>query len=156
MSKPTVRTLVLAAATVVSLIAGLSAHFVRGVGDPELARAFVSSPSGAADAPIKVAWQNVDTGLRVVCFNVANSSPARADDPAWPRVTAVGFELPGNPTGFALLEPLNGDWELEEGVSAEIPGRAVVTLDFSIGARVNPPANPRIAAGPARDRPRAA
>jgi hypothetical protein len=76
--------------------------------------------------------------LRVACFNVANSSPIGLEDPAWPRITRVGFELPGSPTGFSLLEPLNGDWELIEGVSVEIPGRATVSLDFSIVARVNP------------------
>lgn len=138
MSTPTVRTLVLGVVIVVASMAALSAHLVRGVGDPTLAKAFVSSPSATQDAPIRISWQNVDTGLRVACFNVANSSPARADDPSWPRITAVGFELPGSPTGFSLLEPLNGDWALEEGLNAEIPGQAVVTLDFSIVALVNP------------------
>jgi hypothetical protein len=50
----------------------------------------------------------------------------------------VGFELPGAPSGFALLEPLDGDWELAEGIQAQIPGHDTVTLDVAIVARVNP------------------
>ena len=78
-----------------------------------------------------------------MCFNVANSSMKRADDPDWPRVTGVGFELPGFPTGFTLLSPLSGEWELVEGASAEIAGQDPVQLDFAIVARVNPAGLPR-------------
>ena len=46
--------------------------------------------------------------------------------------------LPGAPSGFALLEPLDGEWELAEGIRAEIPGHDTVTLDVAIVARVNP------------------
>jgi hypothetical protein len=118
--------------------AGVSAHIVRGIRNPTLATAFVSSPVAGADLPIKVMWGTQDTGLRIVCFYVANTSPARADAPDWPRITAVGFELPGSPSGFSLLEPLNGEWDLIEGRTAAIPNDGTVTLDVAIVARVNP------------------
>ena len=133
------RTLIaLLGAIFMASMAGVSAHIVRGVVNPTLATAFVSSPSGGLDAPIKIVWGAQDTRLRVVCFNVANTSLPRADDADWPRVTAVGFELPGAPSGFALLTPLDGEWELVEGRTAAIPGHEAVTLDFALVARVNP------------------
>lgn len=118
-------------------VAGMSAHIVKGVVNSTLATALVSSPSTGQDAPIKIQW-GTDTGLRVMCFNVANTSPPRPDDADWPRVTGVGFELPGSPAGFSLLEPLDGQWELVEGGTAAIPGSATVALDFALVARVNP------------------
>ena len=69
---------------------------------------------------------------------LANPSDERVDRPGWPRVTGVGLELPGAPTGFALLSPLDGNWELSEGVTVSMPGHDPVTLDFAIHARVNP------------------
>jgi len=139
------RTLIaLLAAIFIASIAGVSAHIVRGVIYPALATAFVSSLTATQDAPVKIMWVNqatqgtVDTGLRVVCFYAANTSPARADDADWPRVTAVGFELPGAPSGFSLLEPLDGEWELVEGGEAAIPGHGTVALDFALRAHVNP------------------
>jgi hypothetical protein len=139
----------LLAAILITSIAGVSAHIVRGVVDPALATAFVSSPTATQDAPVKIMWVNqatlssVDTGLRVVCFYAANTSPARADDPNWPRVTALGFEVPGALSGFTLLEPLDGEWELVEGGTAAIPGREAVTLDFAMISRVNRPRRSR-------------
>ena len=118
-------------------LVGISAHSVKGRANPLLATAFVSSPSVGTDEPIPIAWGAVDTGLRVVCFNTANTSHARADTALWPRVTAIGFELPGQLSGFRLLTPSNG-WELEEDVDASLPGAATVTLDFAIVAPVNP------------------
>lgn len=128
----------LCAALVLASMAGLSAHVVRGVVNPTLATAFVSSPAAGPDAPIKVLWGGHDTGHRVVCFYAANTSLPRVDDPAWPRVTAVGFELPGQPSGFTLLEPLGEEWRLVEATSADIPGHGRVALDFAIVANVNP------------------
>jgi len=122
--------------SIVSLV-GISAHSVKGRANPLLATAFVSSPSTGTDEPIRIAWGLADTGLRVVCFNTANTSHARADDGLWPRVTAIGFELPGQFSGFRLLTPSNG-WELEEDVEAPVPGAATVALDFAIVAPVNP------------------
>jgi hypothetical protein len=132
----------LAVLTVASAI-GLSAHVVKSVAVPEVT-AFVSSPTGNADAPLPVLWQStnppltIDTGLRVACFYVANSTAPDPADRDWPRITSVGFELPGSPAGFSLLEPLDGDWQLVEGVQRSLgPGR-VVTLDLAIVTRVNP------------------
>lgn len=115
-------------------IEGVSAHTVRGLTFPANATAFVSSPSAGNDAPVALAWPGQDTGLRVICFNVANSSPALGARPDWPRVFGVGFELPGTPSGFTLVAPSNGAWELVEG--ARLPlGAASVGLDFAIVAR---------------------
>lgn len=131
-------TTMLHGAIIVASVSGVSAHVVRGLVSPELATALVSSPSAGSDAPVRLAWGAVDTGLRVACFFVANTSPARVDQPAWPRVIGAGIELPGTPSGFALVAPLDGDWELVEGAQVALPGRGTVTLDFSVVARVNP------------------
>jgi len=141
----------LACALALAALAAVSAHTVRGLQSNALATAFVSSPSAGGDPLIALLWRNgtttLDTGLRVACFYVANTSPERADRPGWPRVTAVGFELPGSPEGFALVEPLNGDWEVVENVAAALPGHDAVTLDVAIRARINPtgrtPGQPR-------------
>ena len=129
-------------AFVLASLAVVSAHSVKGLQSPTLARAFVSSPSVGGDPSIPIAWgtglAKVDTGLRVICFYVANPSPERLDRPGWPRVTGVGLELPGAPAGFALLSPLDGNWELSEGVRASMFDQGRVTLDFAIRARVNP------------------
>lgn len=129
---------VILAALFLASITGASAHVVRGGNFPSAAVAFVSSPTGESDAPVRILWTNVDTGLRVVCFYAANTSPNRVDDPNWPRITAVGLELPGDPAGFSLLEPLDGNWQLVEGIQADIPNRGTVTLDVAMIANVNP------------------
>ena len=119
-------------------LAGVSAHIVKGLESPTFATAFVSSPSAGADAPIPVVWGTQDTHLRVVCFNVANTSLEQFDRPGWPRITGVGLELPGSPSGFSLMMPLDGDWELVEGDRVSVPGHGAITLDFAILAHVNP------------------
>ena len=122
-------------AIVVTMLASattLSAHIVRGILFPTLATAFVSSPSGALDSPIPIAWGAEDTGLRVACFYVANTSPVVTG--GWPRITAVGFELPGPRSGFSLLAPANADWRVVDNVPASLLGRGNVTLDFVIVA----------------------
>ena len=130
--------IVLFCAICLASLASVSAHVVKGLTSPELATAFVSSPSAGTDAPVRLAWGTQDTGLRVACFNAANTSPERLDRPGWPRVTGVGFELPGSPSGFSLVAPLDGDWELVEGARAFLPGHGTVTLDFALVARPNP------------------
>lgn len=127
----------LAGGICIASLATVSGHVVRGIAHPSLATAFVSSPSAALDAPIPIMWGTHDTGLRVVCFYAANTSPARSDAPDWPRVTGIGFELPGDRSGFSLLEPLDGTWEVVEGVSADVSGSSVVA-DFAILAGVSP------------------
>lgn len=128
-------------AILIASAATVSAHVVRGLISPTAATAFVSSPTSGTDVPIAVRWSSgtavVDAG-RVVCFYVANSSTPRVDRPEWPRVTSVGFELPGSLSGFSLIDPTDG-WELVEGTRAFLPGHGLVTLDFAIVARFNPP-----------------
>jgi hypothetical protein len=121
-------------------LAGVSAHFVRGLAGSGLAAAFVSSPTSASDPLISLAWSSgtttVDTGLKVACFHVANSSAPREGNLDWPRITGVGFELPGSLSGFTLLAP-HGEWQIAENVPALLDDQKV-TLDFAIVARVNP------------------
>lgn len=126
----------LLAVTGLASAAGLSAHIVRGLDSPTAATAFVSSPSATADAPIRVSWGAIDTGLRIVCFNVANTSPVGVDDPGSPRITGAGFELPGAPRGFTLLTPIDG-WTLVEGTQVTTPGVQAVTLDFALQTHSN-------------------
>jgi hypothetical protein len=139
-------TLVAVVAVAIGSLTSVSAHVVRGLTFPTLAVAFVSSPSAAEDAPIKVLWGSEDTGVRVACFYTANTSP-RSADPLWPRITAIGFELPGALSGFSLMAPLNGEWELLEGANAVLPGRGGVMVDFALVARVTPGTPPGIPPG---------
>jgi hypothetical protein len=134
-------TVLLSAALACASLITVSAHVIRGVASPTLATAFVSSPSATADQPVKLAWGTVDTGNRVACFYVANTSAPRLDQPAWPQVSTVGFELPGRPSGFALVEPLDGDWDLVENVAAVVGDLGTVALDFALVPRANPIGN---------------
>ena len=131
-SRSTARSTAAVAAAVLAVTAGVSAHVVRGLTAPERATAFVSSPTTGTDSPIPVRWGANDSGLRIMCFYVANTSPARPGEPDWPRVTGVGFELPGTPAGFTLIDPVDGDWRLIEGVRTPLAGHDEVTLDFAI------------------------
>lgn len=112
----------------------LSAHVVRGILYPTQATAFVSSPSATEDAPIAIRWGADDTGLRVACFNVANTSPPLPGAPGYPRVVAFGFELPGARAGFALVGG-EGDWQVVNNVPASLMGRGTVTLDLAVITR---------------------
>ena len=47
-------------------------------------------------------------------------------------------QLPGSPSGFALVAPLGDDWKLVEATSALLPDHGSVDLDFAIVANVNP------------------
>ena len=124
--------LVLLGILAVAAAARMSAHAIKGLAFPASATAFISSPTSGSDVPIPVRWGAADSGLRVVCFNVANTSPARVDRPEWPRVTGAGFELPGAPSGFVLMEPLDGTWEIVEGVRQSLDGYGEVMLDFAV------------------------
>ena len=134
--KPPARIVMTAAFVLASSIA-VPAHVIKSLDWPDRVTAFVSSPTAGSDVPIRIAWGS-DTNLRVACFNVANTSvkdPATTDDP---RVTSVGLELPGSPTGFALLAPLDEGWRLIEGAEVSLGSAGHVTLDFAIVATVNP------------------
>ena len=123
------------AAIVVASISTVSAHVVRGILFPSQATAFVSSPSAADDAPIPIRWGVHDSGLRVACFNVANTATAQAGTPGYPRIVALGFELPGVRGGFTLLTPSPDDWRVVSNAPASLLGRGSVTLDVVLLAR---------------------
>lgn len=96
------------------------AHTIRGVKDPTLAVARLSSPTSSLDRP-----QPLGGDLALACFNVQNRSPFDA------RITAVGFDLPGDLAGFALVSPVGAGFELENEVD-QIPGFPLLTLDFAL------------------------
>ena len=111
---------------VISSATGLSAHRVLGVNHPTLATALVQSPTASlADLPVPL----FDTGLSVICFKVTNTSSVDT------RITAVGLELPGDLSGFALVTPTS-DLNLFEQVRhvASFPS---VTLDVVIATGHN-------------------
>jgi hypothetical protein len=105
--------------TTVSVI-DLSAHRVLGRSYPSQATALVQSPT-ASPRDLPVPFYN--TGLSVVCIKVTNTSPADT------RITALGLELPGAPSGFSLVWPVNTGLRLQERVTT-IPGFPGVTLDL--------------------------
>lgn len=128
------RTFVFVAVVFAGSLATVSGHVVRGILYPTQATAFVSSPSAADDSPIIVRWGAEDTGQRVACLNVANTSPAAAGLSGYPRITAVGLELPGARAGFTLLGG-EAEWEVMSNVPASLLGRGSVTLDVVLLAR---------------------
>lgn len=138
--------LAVAGATVGLSIANVTAHVVRGILYPTQATAFVSSPSAADDAPIPIRWGTADPGLRVACFNVANTAAALPGSPGFPRLTAIGFELPGVRAGFSLLTPSPDDWRVAGNAPASLLGRGTVTLDVVLLARGDglPPGQPAV------------
>jgi hypothetical protein len=101
--------------------AAVRAHNIKGVNHPTLATARLSSPSSATDRPTPVSG----TSLSVACFNVQNTSPHDA------RITALGFDLPGELTGFALVSPTDSAFTLENEVG-DIPYFPGVPLDFAL------------------------
>lgn len=129
----------LAAGVSLSWIA-VSAHVVRGVTE-RTATAFVGSPTAGTDVPVPIAWgageppDGFDSGVSVACFHVANTTQRPGSE--WPRLTAVGFELPGTRSGFTLLSPRNQGWHLVENIAVDTP-RGSLTVDFAIVAPVNP------------------
>lgn len=96
------------------------AHTIRGVRNPTLAVARLSSLTSSLDRP-----QPLGGDLALACFNVQNRSPFDA------RITAVGLDLPGDLEGFALVSPVGAGFELENEVG-QIPGFPLVTLDFAL------------------------
>jgi hypothetical protein len=137
------RTVAVVALLVLCSLTTLSGHIVRGILYPTQATAFVSSPSAADDLPIAVRWGSTDTGARIACFNVANTSTALPAAPDYPRVTAVGFELPGARAGFTLFGG-EAEWQVVNNAPASLLGRGSVTLDVVVLARGTglPPGQP--------------
>jgi len=102
------------------------AHNIKGVNYPTLATARLTSPNATlVDRPVPIPG----TGLSVACFNVRNTSPETTSPEA--RITAVGFDLPGEPTGFALISPTDSDFALGNEVG-NVPFFPGVTLDFAL------------------------
>ena len=97
------------------------AHTIKGVNHPTLATARLSSPTSAVDRPTPIP----DTGLSVACFNVQNTSLYDA------RITALGFDLPGELTGFALVSPTDSNFTAENEVG-NVPSFPGILLDFAL------------------------
>jgi hypothetical protein len=95
-------------------------HTIRGVSNPTLAVARLSSPTSSVDRP-----QPLGGDLALACFNVQNRSPFDA------RITAVGLDLPGELTGFALVSPVGAGFDLEN-EAGQIPGFPLMSLDFAL------------------------
>ena len=113
-----------AVAAVFALIAGsvLHAHTYVGIVNRDDARARVQSPNGSTvDFPVPIPG----TDLSVVCFRVRNSSPYDS------RITAIGFDVPGNATGYTLISPVDSGFHLIEQVS-NVPELNDATLDFAL------------------------
>ena len=117
----------------------VSAHTIRGIDNPSVT-AFVGSPTAGSDAPVPVAWgtapNRFDTGSSVACFKVANTT-VQPEGAEWPRLTAIGFELPGEPSGFTLVAPVTEGWQPQEGIDVAT-SRGTLRVDFAIVAPVNP------------------
>ena len=103
--------------------AAASAHTYIGLEHgTALVSARVQSPNAQlTDLPVPIAG----TDLSVVCFRVRNTSPFDS------RITAIGLDLPGDLTGFALVSATEGGFHLIEEVT-RVPGLPGVTLDFAL------------------------
>jgi hypothetical protein len=122
-SRAVLKTLsVLALIALVALPVRVLAHRVIGRAYPALVTALVQSPTASpSDLPIPI----FDVGLSVVCLKVTNTS--RIDT----RITALGLELPGTLSGFALVSPLDSGLSIQENVTG-LPGFPGVTLDVAV------------------------
>ena len=122
------RTINFALALVIALVGGpiLYAHTYVGLLDPVNARARVQSPNAnVADYPVPIPG----TDLSVVCFKVRNASPQPNDS----RITAIGFDVPGEATGYALISPLDSAFHLIEQVSLGTGVRSFSLLEVAAG-----------------------
>ena len=96
------------------------AHNIRGVSNPTLAVARLSSSTSSVDRPQPLGeiWH-----WPVSMFRIKSLFDA--------RITAVGLDLPGDLGGFALVSPVGAGFELENEVG-QIPGFPLVSLDFAL------------------------
>lgn len=114
--------LLVSLALAVLAVAVPGAHTYLGLEHGAWARARVQSPNAnAADLPVPIA----ETDLSIVCFKVRNTSPFDS------RITAIGLDIPGDRTGYALVSPTDGDFHLVEQV-AHVPELPGVTLDVAL------------------------
>ena len=115
-------TLAVALVLLLPLTAELFGHRIVGRTYPALVTALIQSPSASpADLPVPL-W---DTGLSVICLKVTNTS--RVDS----RLTALGLELSGRRSGFALVWPLDSGLTVHENVE-QVPGFPGVALDVAL------------------------
>ena len=112
----------IAGVLVVLSAAIVSTHTFVGRETGDLTRVRVESPNASElDFPVPIPG----TELSTVCFKVRNTSPFDS------RVTAIGFDLPGDLTGFTLASPADSGFEVIEQV-ANVPQLHHVTLDFAL------------------------
>jgi hypothetical protein len=115
----------------VALLMGLSAssvqgHNVKGIENPTLATARVTSPTAATDLPIPI----YNTGVSVACFKVRNTSPYDA------VITAIGLELPGDYGDFNLVLPSASIFHTDSAVTMEpLVSERVLDFAFLTGPR---------------------
>ncbi len=112
-------------------------HTIRGINNRTEATARLMSPNPATvDLPIKIPGTN----LSIVCFKAQNTSPFDA------RITAIGFDFPGDFSGFELVDPASVDptnpashvtlqsylnFSIEN-QAGPLPGFGCATLDFAL------------------------
>jgi hypothetical protein len=100
-------------------------HTVRGMNNPTqaIARLMSLNPAPVVDSPIQIPGTN----LSIVCFRAQNTSPFNA------RITAIGFDFPGDFSGFELVDPASVD---EANPAAHVTLQSY--LNFSIENRTGP------------------
>src|SRR5215207_1290461 len=124
-------------AAAAALACGMSltalAHNIAGTTYPDLARARLSRTLSATCQPISGLTPVEGTNLYIACFDVQNLSPDGA------RITAIGFDLPGEFGEFALVAPNNFAAEVGSYAGFEIrndvdrvPGFPDTVLDFAL------------------------
>ena len=117
---------------------GAYGHTIRGIKNSTQATARLSSPNPApvVDMPIQIP----NTKLTIILFKAQNTSPFDA------RITAIGFDFPGDFTGFELVDPGSydpnnpaGHVTLQsylnftiENETRPLPGFECATLDFAL------------------------
>ena len=104
-------------------------HTVRGISNPTLAMARITSPTASAsDLPIPI----YTTGVSVACFKIRNTSPYNA------VITAVGIDIPGDNGDFNLVLPASSMFQLDSGVTLEpFFDNRVLDFAFLTGPRFN-------------------
>jgi len=106
----------------------VQAHTVKGIENPTLATARITSPTASTDMPIPI----YNTGFAVACFKIRNTSPYDS------VITAVGLELPGDNGDFNIVLPASSMFHVESSVSLK-PFFDDHILDFAFltGPRFN-------------------
>jgi hypothetical protein len=125
---------------VLSLATAIAAqgHTIRGINNPTQATARLTSPNPApvVDFPVQIPGTN----LSLVCFKAQNTSLFTA------RITAIGFDFPGDFGGFELVDPASFDPNNPsaavtlqsylnfsiENQTGPLPGFHCATLDFAL------------------------